>query len=417
MTAPITRQRSPARRAKRWPPWVILSNISIGITAPATKPGLWRRDCWKPKAIMSPFLTRISFHRSTFFTMWWITSAIRKSAWCRSDRDHLNRNASLLTKSQAIFLDGHFVIEHTARNRSGRFMHFNGTAGVWRRSTIDDAGGWQHDTLTEDLDLSYRAQLKGWQFVYLPQYAAPAELPPEIIGFKQQAHRWTKGSCQTAIKLLPRILKSKHLPLSIKTEAFFHLTCTVVYPLMVVLTLLMYPSFFSIYGPFKSQTWAQWLFSGSLFVLATCSASTFFLFAQRELFGRQAAWKSLLYLPFLMGLGVGVSLNNAKAVIEAIYGAIKTQAQRICPHTQVWCHRSSQEILAADQCADVEAPDAADHRSVVRHLHVHLPGNQRMVLPRCGQCAVPGCVCSGIFLRRIQFHVCPVPDEPGNGRS
>jgi len=237
--------------------------------------------------------------------------------------DHLNRNASLLTKSQAIFLDGHFVIEHTARNRSGRFMHFNGTAGVWRRTTIDDAGGWQHDTLTEDLDLSYRAQLKGWQFVYLPQYAAPAELPPEIIGFKQQAHRWTKGSCQTAIKLLPRILKSKHLPLSIKTEAFFHLTCTVVYPLMVLLTLLMYPSFFSIYGPFQAQSWAQWLFSASLFILATCSASTFFLFAQRELFGRQAAWKSLLYLPFLMGLGVGVSLNNAKAVLEAIWSAIQ----------------------------------------------------------------------------------------------
>jgi cellulose synthase/poly-beta-1,6-N-acetylglucosamine synthase-like glycosyltransferase len=237
--------------------------------------------------------------------------------------DHLNRNASLLTKSQAIFLDGHFVIEHTARNRSGRFMHFNGTAGVWRRETINDAGGWQHDTLTEDLDLSYRAQLKGWQFVYLPQHAAPAELPPEIIGFKQQAHRWTKGSCQTAIKLLPRILKSKHLPWSIKSEAFFHLTCTVVYPLMVLLTLLMYPSFFAVYGPFKSQTWAQWIFSGSLFILATCSASTFFLFAQRELFGKQAAWRSMLYLPFLMGLGVGISLNNAKAVCEAIWGAIK----------------------------------------------------------------------------------------------
>ncbi len=109
----------------------------------------------------------------------------------------------------------------------------------------------------------------------------------------------------------------------IKTEAFFHLTCTVVYPLMVLLTLLMYPSFFSVYGSFKSQTWAQWLFSGSLFILATCSASTFFLFAQRELFGKQAAWKSLLYLPFLMGLGVGISLNNAKAVLEAIWGAIK----------------------------------------------------------------------------------------------
>jgi cellulose synthase/poly-beta-1,6-N-acetylglucosamine synthase-like glycosyltransferase len=235
--------------------------------------------------------------------------------------DHLNRNASLLTKSQAIFLDGHFVIEHTARNRSGRFMHFNGTAGVWRRTTIDDAGGWQHDTLTEDLDLSYRAQLKGWQFVYLPQHAAPAELPPEIIAFKQQAHRWTKGSAQTAIKLLPRILRSRHLPMHIKTEAFFHLTCTIVYPLMVLLTLLMYPSFFNIYGPFKHAVWAQWLFSASLFVLATCSASTFFIFAQRELFGRMAGWRSMLYLPFLMGLGVGISLNNAKAFFEAIFGA------------------------------------------------------------------------------------------------
>jgi len=237
--------------------------------------------------------------------------------------DHLNRDASLLTKSQAIFLDGHFVIEHTARNRSGRFMHFNGTAGVWRRTTIDDAGGWQHDTLTEDLDLSYRAQLKGWQFVYLPQFCAPAELPPEMIGFKQQAHRWTKGSMQTCLKLLPRILRSKHLPLHVKTEAFFHLTNTIVYPLMVVLTLLMYPTFFNVYGPFKYYPKAQWLFGASLFILATCSASTFFAFAQQELFGKKAGWKSILYLPFLMALGVGISLNNAKAVIEAIWGHIK----------------------------------------------------------------------------------------------
>src|SRR5437870_9157125 len=165
--------------------------------------------------------------------------------------DHLNRDASLLTKSQAIFLDGHFIIEHTARNRSGRFMHFNGTAGVWRRSTIDDAGGWEHDTLTEDLDLSYRAQLKGWQFVYLPQYAAPAELPPEMIAFKQQAHRWTKGSMQTGIKLLPKILSSKHLPRAIQTEAFLHLTNTLVYPLMVILTVLMYPAFFNFWAPLK----------------------------------------------------------------------------------------------------------------------------------------------------------------------
>ncbi len=240
--------------------------------------------------------------------------------------DHLNRNASLLTKGQAIFLDGHFVIEHTARNRSGRFMHFNGTAGVWRRTTINDAGGWQHDTLTEDLDLSYRAQMKGWQFVYLPQYAAPAELPPEMVSFKQQAHRWTKGSVQTAVKLLPKILKSR-LPYRIKSEAFFHLTNTVVYPLMVFLTLMIYPAFFAYFdgieAPLKSVPWGRFMFTASLFVLATCSASTFFVFGQRELFGKEAGWKTILYLPFLMSLGVGVGINNAKAVFEGLWSALR----------------------------------------------------------------------------------------------
>ena len=237
--------------------------------------------------------------------------------------DHLNRDASLLTKSQAIFLDGHFVIEHTARNRSGRFMHFNGTAGVWRRSTIADGGGWQHDTLTEDLDLSYRCQLKGWQFVYLPQYAAPAELPPEMIGFKQQAYRWTKGSFQTAIKLLPGILRSRNLPKHVKWEAFFHLTNTIVYPLMVLLTLLMYPTFIGFATVLKANSWGNYVFSASLFILATCSASTFFIFGQKELFGREAGWRTLLYMPALMALGVGVSLNNAKAVLDAIWTAYR----------------------------------------------------------------------------------------------
>ncbi|MGF1632457.1 MAG: glycosyltransferase [Phycisphaerae bacterium] len=233
--------------------------------------------------------------------------------------DHLNRDLSLLTRGQAIFLDGHFVIEHTARNRSGRFMHFNGTAGVWRRDTINDAGGWSHDTLTEDLDLSYRAQLKGWQFIYLPQFCAPAELPPEIIAFKQQAHRWTKGSFQTAIKLLPRILRSPVLPWRIKTEAFFHLTNTIVYPLMVLLTISMYPAFIFSEGPLKNHPLASWLFALTLFVVATCSASAFFIFAQRELFGSRVGWRTAKYLPFIMALGVGISLNNARAVIEAIF--------------------------------------------------------------------------------------------------
>ncbi len=233
--------------------------------------------------------------------------------------DHLNRDASLLTKSQAIFLDGHFVIEHTARNRSGRFMHFNGTAGVWRRETIGDAGGWQHDTLTEDLDLSYRAQMKGWQFVYLPQHAAPAELPPEMIAFKQQAHRWTKGSFQTAIKLLPRILKSPTLPWQVKSEAFFHLTNTAVYPLVVIMTLLMYPAFILSEAPLKDHPIGTFLFGFTLFVVASCSTATFFAFAQSELFGRKVGWRSLLYMPFIMALGVGLSLNNTRAVWEAIW--------------------------------------------------------------------------------------------------
>jgi cellulose synthase/poly-beta-1,6-N-acetylglucosamine synthase-like glycosyltransferase len=223
----------------------------------------------------------------TSFTTRSTTSPKTASAWCRSAGTTSTVSASLLTRAQAIFLDGHFVIEHTARNRSGRFMHFNGTAGVWRRTTIEDGGGWQHDTLTEDLDLSYRCQLKGWQFVYLPQFCAPAELPPEMIAFKQQAHRWTKGSMQTGIKLLPRILRS-HLPKSVKWEAFFHLTNTIVYPLMVLVTVLMYPTFFAMLSPFKPHSWSQYVFSCSLFILATCSASMFFCFSQRELFGKNA---------------------------------------------------------------------------------------------------------------------------------
>jgi hypothetical protein len=148
-----------------------------------------------------------------------------------------------------------------------------------------------------------------------------------MISFKQQAHRWTKGSMQTAIKLLPRILRSKHLSYRIKTEAFFHLTNTIVYPLMVLLTLLMYPIFFGYYhnitAPLKQHEWGHFLFSVSLFVLATCSASTFFVFGQRELLGKEAGWKTILYLPFLMSLGVGIGLNNAKAVFEAIWCAAR----------------------------------------------------------------------------------------------
>src|SRR5512136_915466 len=152
--------------------------------------------------------------------------------------EHLNRGLSALTQAQGMMLDAHFVVEHTARNRSGRFFNFNGTAGIWRRSAIAAGGGWQHDTLTEDLDLSYRAQLAGWRFVYLPDLVTNAEVPVEMNAFKSQQHRWAKGSIQTALKLLPLIRRAS-VPKEVKKEAFFHLTANVGYLLMIPLTILL----------------------------------------------------------------------------------------------------------------------------------------------------------------------------------
>jgi len=231
--------------------------------------------------------------------------------------EHINREQSLLTKAQAILLDGHFVIEHAARNRSGRFMSFNGTAGAWRRACISDAGGWHHDTLTEDLDLSYRAQMKGWKFVFLPEVTSPAELPPEMNAFKSQQHRWAKGGAQTCRKLLPSILRSR-LPWRIKTEAFFHLTSCTSYFLIVLLMLLLFPIMWCKYSVFHDSPIGQLLFDGSLFLIATCSASTFYIACQRELFRTWA--DSVKYLPFLMSIGVGVSINNARAALEGFFG-------------------------------------------------------------------------------------------------
>ncbi len=225
---------------------------------------------------------------------------------------HINREYSALTQAQSIFLDGHFMIEHTARNRSGRFFNFNGTAGVWRRKTIEDAGGWQHDTLTEDLDLSYRAQLKGWKFIFLPDIVSPAEIPVEMNAFKGQQHRWAKGSIQTARKLLPKILKSD-LPFSVKQEAFFHLTNNMAYLFMVVLSLLM-P--LSMVIRFRQGWYGVLLLDFPFFIMATFSVCCFYIASQREV---GAGWmQRIKYLPFIMSLGIGLSVNNAKAVLEAL---------------------------------------------------------------------------------------------------
>ena len=227
---------------------------------------------------------------------------------------HLNREFSLLTRAQSILLDGHFIIEHTARNRSGCFFNFNGTAGIWRRSTIADAGGWQHDTLTEDLDLSYRAQLQGWQFVFLPDVVAPAEVPADMNAFKSQQHRWAKGSIQTAMKLLPRIMRS-NLPWAVKREAFCHLTNNIAYLFMIVLSLMM-P--LSLALRFSHGLYASLLIDLPVFLAATASVTFFYIATLREL--GLGWWDRLKHLPFVMGLGIGMAVNQCRAVIEALIG-------------------------------------------------------------------------------------------------
>ena len=226
---------------------------------------------------------------------------------------HINQDYSLLTKIQSILLDGHFVLEHGSRNRGGLFFNFNGTAGIWRRSAIADAGGWQHDTLTEDLDLSYRAQLRGWQFVFLQDLVAPAEVPVEMNSFKSQQHRWAKGSIQTFRKLMPRLLQSR-LPLAVKAEAFFHLSANFNYLLMCVLSVLMAPSMVIRYN----MGWYEMLLIDvPLFFAATASVANFYMVCQREL---HRDWTTRLkYLPFLMSIGIGLTVNNTRAVIEALF--------------------------------------------------------------------------------------------------
>lgn len=230
---------------------------------------------------------------------------------------HLNRDDSILTKAQAVFLDGHFLIEHAARSLSGRWMNFNGTAGLWRRQAIDDAGGWEDDTLTEDMDLSYRSQMAGWKFIFLPDVICPAELPPEINAFKAQQHRWTKGGIQTGRKLLGRIFRSDN-NWKIKSEAFFHLTGMGVYVYITLLALLFFPAFYVNMQPFESGTIPAMLWGLTLFALGTASAGTFYI-ASQQVQGRSVI-KTFIQLPILMSLGIGIALNNARGVIEALLG-------------------------------------------------------------------------------------------------
>jgi cellulose synthase/poly-beta-1,6-N-acetylglucosamine synthase-like glycosyltransferase len=227
---------------------------------------------------------------------------------------HLNRSRSLLTRAQSVGIDGHFMVEQSARAWNGLFMNFNGTAGIWRQKAIDDAGGWHWDTLTEDMDLSYRAQLAGWRMTYLPDVVVPAEIPEDVSAFKSQQFRWAKGSIQTAKKLVPRLFKTR-ASLFKKLQAFFHLTHYMVHPLMLTLSVLALPVLISL-ELHLSQ--AAYIALGTVLIVAMMAPSSLYVVSQRAAYGD---WlRRLIVLPALVIIGVGVAVSNSRAVLEALVG-------------------------------------------------------------------------------------------------
>lgn len=232
---------------------------------------------------------------------------------------HVNKNESLLTRLQALALDGHFSIEQHGRNAAGCFINFNGTAGIWRRQCIIDAGNWQADTLTEDLDLSYRAQLKGWKFKYLENVLAPAELPPVMSAFKSQQYRWTKGGAETAKKHLPALLRSS-FPFHVKWHGFFHLLNNIGFVSIITCAILTVPLIFikEYYPEF-----------GLYFKLATFTVVCFIVFSIHYLIAynkgighdeKKSFSRFVKRFPVFMSLYMGLSLNNSVGVLRGYFG-------------------------------------------------------------------------------------------------
>ena len=226
---------------------------------------------------------------------------------------HLNNKASLITRGQAMGIDGHFMVEQAARSWNGLFMNFNGTAGVFRRKAIETSGGWQHDTLTEDMDLSYRMQLADWDTEYVPDLEVPAELPEDINAYKNQQFRWAKGSIQTAIKIIP-LLQKKKVPAFKQLQAILHLTHYVVHPLMLMIALLTMPVLFYVKVFLPPVLFC--IVVGCM-ILATSGPSTMYMVSQ-HLIGNKVR-KKVFLIPAMMLIGTGLAVNNGKAVIEALF--------------------------------------------------------------------------------------------------
>jgi len=220
---------------------------------------------------------------------------------------HTNQQYNSLTRAEAMGIDGHFIIEQTVRSKNGFFLNFNGTAGLWRRACIEDAGGWQWDTLTEDLDLSYRAQMRGWKFDYLPDVVVPAELPPQVEAYKKQQFRWAKGSFQVVRKILPNVLKAK-LPLKVRFMALLHLTGYFVHPLMLSLLLLTLPVGLLVPGAFKIFPISVFAGLGPPLLYLTATATQ-----------HRSVLKRLRSFPLLVIVGFGLSLSTTIAVLEGLF--------------------------------------------------------------------------------------------------
>ncbi|MEZ5362789.1 MAG: glycosyltransferase [Bryobacterales bacterium] len=236
--------------------------------------------------------------------------------------EYRNREESLLTRVQGMLLDAHFVVEQVARSRSGLFFNFNGTAGVLRRAAIEQAGGWQHDTLTEDSDLSYRAQMHGWRFVYLPELAVESELPSQVASFQTQQARWAKGLVQTGLKLMPQLWNAE-LPRRVKVEALLHFSANASYPLMALLAALITPT-----ALIRAEGGWSWLLGLDAVVFLTTfgSLAAYYLLPRFALRGR-VEWRDVALLPAALACGAGLILSNSRGVLEAIWG-VETPFER-----------------------------------------------------------------------------------------
>jgi cellulose synthase/poly-beta-1,6-N-acetylglucosamine synthase-like glycosyltransferase len=227
---------------------------------------------------------------------------------------HLNRDENLITRLQAVGIDGHFMIEQSARNAGDLLMNFNGTAGIFRKQAILSAGNWHDDTLTEDMDLSYRIQLAGWRCRYLADLVAPAEIPADINAFKSQQFRWAKGSIQTALKLLPQILAADFRPF-VKVQAFMHLTHYMIHPMMLFLALAALPVLLNGRPSLPPAVFAVF---GALLVISCTGPSRLYLAAEHAL--RHSWFKALWLMPVMIAFGCGLAVNNSRAVVEALIG-------------------------------------------------------------------------------------------------